>query len=140
MAGDVQDAIWPLPKFYFSVQLGDDQDVSFQEVTGLETENQIIEYRHGDSPSFFPIKMPGVGKVGNVTMKKGIFVNNNKFWDWYNEIKLNTIARRTVFTRKGWALGCRPCSRDLNMGFSRLHPAGPPPGASSVDDSGKTSA
>ncbi len=96
MAGEVQDNIWPLPKFYFSVALGDDTDVSFQEVDGLDSETQIIEYRHGNSPVFYPIKMPGLGKVGNVTMKKGIFVNDKKFWDWYNEIKLNTIARRTV--------------------------------------------
>ncbi len=96
MAGEVQDAIWPLPKFYFSVTLGDDDSVSFQEVDGLDSETQVIEYRHGNSPVFYPIKMPGLGKVGNVTMRKGIFVNDNRFWDWYNEIKLNTIARRTV--------------------------------------------
>lgn len=96
MAGEVQDAVWPLPKFYFSVQLGDDSTVNFQEVNGLETETQVIEYRHGNSPSFYPIKMPGLGRVGNVTMNKGIFVNDNKFWDWYNEIKMNTIKRRTV--------------------------------------------
>jgi phage tail-like protein len=29
-------------------------------------------------------------------MRKGIFVNDSKFWTWYNEIKMNTIARRTV--------------------------------------------
>lgn len=96
MAGELQDAVWPLPKFYFSVQLGDDSTVNFQEVNGLETETQVIEYRHGNSPSFYPIKMPGLGRVGNVTMNKGIFVNDNKFWDWYNEIKMNTIKRRTV--------------------------------------------
>jgi phage tail-like protein len=96
MAGEVQDAIWPLPKFYFTVTLGDDDTVSFQEVDGLDSETQVIEYRHGNSKVFYPIKMPGLGKVGNVTMRKGIFVNDNKFWDWYNEIKLNTIARRTV--------------------------------------------
>ncbi len=96
MAGEVQDDIWPLPKFYFSVQLGDDGTINFQEVNGLETETRTIEYRHGNSPSFYPIKMPGLGRVGNVTMRKGIFVNDNKFWDWYNEIKMNTIARRTV--------------------------------------------
>ena len=96
MAGEVQDKVWPLPKFYFSVQLGDNDSVSFQEVDGLDSETQIIEYRHGNSPSFYPIKMPGIGKVGNVTMKKGIFVNDQQFWDWYNEIKMNTIARRTV--------------------------------------------
>lgn len=96
MAGEVQDSNWPLPKFYFSVTLGADDKVSFQEVDGLESETQVIEYRHGNSPIFSPIKMPGLAKVGNVTMRKGIFVNNNKFWDWYSEIKLNTIARRTV--------------------------------------------
>jgi phage tail-like protein len=91
-----QDTVWPLPKFYFSVQFGDDPAINFQEVTGLDTEAKPIEYRHGNSPVFYPIKMPGLGKVGNVTMRKGIFVNDNKFWDWYNEIAMNTIKRRTV--------------------------------------------
>ena len=96
MAGEVQDNIWPLPKFYFSVTLGDNDAVNFQEVDGLESETQSIEYRHGNSPIFYPIKMPGIGRVGNVTMRKGIFVNDSSFWDWYNEIKMNTIARRTI--------------------------------------------
>jgi len=96
MAGEVQDNIWPLPKFYFTVTLGDDDSVNFQEADGLESETQVIEYRHGNSPIFYPIKMPGLGRVGNVTLRKGIFVNDQRFWDWYNEIKMNTIKRRTV--------------------------------------------
>lgn len=96
MAGEAQDNVWPLPKFYFTVTLGDDTSVSFQEVDGLESETQVIEYRHGNSPVFSPIKMPGLGRVGNVTLRKGIFVNDNKFWTWYTEIRMNTIARRTV--------------------------------------------
>jgi phage tail-like protein len=96
MAGEVQDNVWPLPKFYFAVQLGDDASINFQEVNGLESETKPIEYRHGNSPVFYPIKMPGLGRVGNVTMKKGIFVNDQRFWGWYNEIKMNTIKRRTV--------------------------------------------
>lgn len=96
MAGEVQDSNWPLPKFYFTVKLGDDTKVNFQECDGLDSETQVIEYRHGNSPIFYPIKMPGLGRVGNVTLRKGIFVNDAQFWDWYNEIKMNTIARRTV--------------------------------------------
>jgi len=95
MAEDRQ-SIWPLPKFYFSVQLSDDIEVKFQEVTDLESETKPIEYRHGNSPVSAPIKMPGIAKFGNVTMRKGIFVNDTKFWTWYNEIKKNTIKRRTV--------------------------------------------
>ena len=96
MTGEVQHNVWPLPKFYFSVQLGDGKSVSFQEVSGLESEVKPIEYRHGNSPVFYPIKMPGLGRVGNVTMRKGIFANDSTLFEWFNEIKLNTIKRRTV--------------------------------------------
>lgn len=97
MAGEAQDDIWPVPKFYFKVHLGSqDSSVSFQEVSGLDTETQPIEYRHGDSKQFSTIKMPGIAKFGNITMKKGIFVNDNNFWKWYDAIKMNTIKRETV--------------------------------------------
>lgn len=96
MAGEVQNNIWPLPKFYFSVTFDNGVTGSFQEVTGLETETKVIEYRHGDNPVFSPIKMPGLARVGNVTLRKGVFVDDNTFWDWYNQIVLNTITRATV--------------------------------------------
>ncbi len=96
MAGEQQNDIWPLPKFYFSVTLGDDDSVSFQEVDGLESETEVIEYRHGNNPIFSNIKMPGLKKVGNVTMRKGIFVGDSKFWAWYSQIEMNVIERRTV--------------------------------------------
>ncbi|WP_410007012.1 phage tail protein [Aequorivita nionensis] len=97
MAGEAQDGNWPLPKFYFSVRFGSqDNTVSFQEVSGLETETQPIEYRHGDSKLFSTIKMPGITKTGNVTLKKGIFVNDNNFWKWFEDIKMNNIKRETV--------------------------------------------
>ncbi|MDR0657645.1 MAG: phage tail protein [Mediterranea sp.] len=97
MAGDKQDNVWPLPKFYFSVKVDKDlADATFQEVSGLDVEAQIIEYRHGNSPEFSTIKMPGIKKFGNVTLKKGIFAKDNKFWDWFNKIKMNTIERQSV--------------------------------------------
>ena len=96
MAGDKQGDSWPLPKFHFSVQLGDDDKVTFQEVLGLQTESKPIEYRHGDSPIFAPIKIPGLASVGNVTLKKGIFVKDAKFFTWYKEVTMNSIQRRTV--------------------------------------------
>ena len=39
------------------------------------------------------IKMPGLQKSGNITMKKGIFKSDNKFWDWFSQIKMNTVKR-----------------------------------------------
>ena len=97
MAGEAQgQSIWPLPKFHFSVDIGDQKNLAFQEVSGLDTETQIIEYRAGNSKDFSTVKMPGIKKVGNVTLKKGIFVKDNKFWDWYSQISMNTIKRVPV--------------------------------------------
>ena len=97
MAGEAQNNIWPLPKFYFGVKITDHDDMAaFQEINGLETESTPIEYRAGNSKPFNVIKMPGLIKSGNVTLKKGIFAKDNKFWDWFSQINLNTIKRETV--------------------------------------------
>jgi phage tail-like protein len=90
-----ENTTWPLPKFYFSVT-GIPGNPVFQEVTGLESEAQVIEYRAGNSALFNTIKMPGLTKVGNVTMKKGIFVTDKLLWTWFSSIAMNTIARCTV--------------------------------------------
>jgi len=94
--GDKQSTnLWPIPKFKFKVQW-DDLEVAFQEVSGLDVEAQPIEYRHGNSPGYSVLKMPGLKKDSDVTMKKGVFKGDNKFWDWFNQINMNTIARKSV--------------------------------------------
>lgn len=87
--------VWPMPKFRFLVQW-DDAVMTFQEVSGLDIEAQPLEYRHGNSPSFSVIKMPGLNKFSNITMKKGVFKSDNKFWDWFSEMKVNQIKRKAV--------------------------------------------
>ncbi len=98
--GSAQGATWPMPKFRFEVDLGTElKSVAFQEVSGMDVENQVIEYRKSNSPLFSTEKMPGLVKYGNVTMKRGIFVNDNTFWNWHAEIKMNLIKRRTVLIK-----------------------------------------
>lgn len=88
---------WPMPAFYFSVTIeGIDGYSSFREISGLDTEIQPIEYRHGDSPSFSSMKMSGLRKASNVTLKKGVFKNDNKLFDWFNQTKLNVPVRKAV--------------------------------------------
>jgi phage tail-like protein len=87
--------LWPLPKFHFQV-MWDKQAMSFQEVSGLEIQSEEITYRSGDSKSFSVLKMPGLTKYGNVTMKRGVFKGDYKFWDWISEVKMNTIKRLPI--------------------------------------------
>ncbi|KKB50615.1 phage tail protein [Parabacteroides gordonii] len=87
---------WPLPSFYFQVNLGDEKVVSFSEVSGLETEYEEITYRAGDSPIFTKLKMPGLRKSGDITLKKGIFSGDQAMWNWINSVKMNTVKRQTV--------------------------------------------
>ena len=98
--GSKEGTTWPMPKFRFEVDLGSElKGVAFQEVSGMDKEVQVIEYRHSNSTLFSPIKMPGIAKYGNITMKRGVFVNDNNFWAWMDEIKMNTVKRRTVLIK-----------------------------------------
>lgn len=98
--GSSEGATWPMPKFRFEVDLGTKlKGISFQEVSGMDVENQIIEYRKANSPLFSTVKMPGITKYSNITLKRGVFVNDNSFWNWHAQITTNTIKRRTVIIK-----------------------------------------
>ncbi|RCU50597.1 MULTISPECIES: phage tail protein [Corallincola] len=86
---------YPLPKFHFSVEWGG-QSIAFSEVSGLDVETEVIEYRSGAHPEYSKIKMPGMQKFSNVTMKRGVFKSDNEYFAWYNSVKMNTIERRDV--------------------------------------------
>lgn len=86
---------WPLVKFAFRVKIGD-TEILFQEVTGLNAETQVIEYREGNSKVFSTVKMPGIKKYGNVTLKKGIFKDDKALWDMHKLVVMNTFERKKV--------------------------------------------
>jgi phage tail-like protein len=98
-SGGEQDQFWPMPKFYFSVDIDDLTDLPFQEVSGLEVEADNISYRHGNDPSFGTIQMPGIKKSGNLILKKGVFANETLFNSLISKIRLNTYKRMTVVIR-----------------------------------------
>lgn len=88
-------ATYPLPKFHFQVEWAGAR-IGFTEVTGLTLETEVIEYREGNSPEYSKIKMPGMQKFGNITLKRGTFAGDNDYFTWFNTVKLNTIERRNI--------------------------------------------
>jgi len=97
--GSIEGATWPMPKFRFEADFGTGlARVAFQEVSGMDVKNQV-QYRKSNSPGFSTQKTPGIAKYGNITLKRGIFVNDNTFWNWHQQIVMNTITRRTVLIK-----------------------------------------
>jgi phage tail-like protein len=88
-------ANYPIPAFHFKVDWGG-KNVGFSEVSGLTQEVQLIEYRDGFSPDYSTIKMPGLHKYNNITLKRGIMKGDNEFFTWLNTVKLNTVERRDL--------------------------------------------
>lgn len=80
-------ADYPLPKFHFQVDWGGTQ-IGFTEVSGLDVETEVIEYRHGASPEYHKTKQPGMTKFSNITLKRGTFKSDNEYYDWWKETKL----------------------------------------------------
>ncbi len=89
-------ADYPIPKFHFQVEWAGTQ-IGFTEVSGLDVETEVIEYRHGASPEYHSTKQPGRQKYGNLTLKRGTFAGDNEFFDWWREtVAFDTIVRRDI--------------------------------------------
>ncbi len=49
--------VYPLPKFHFEVDWGGTR-IGFTEVSGLEAETEVIEYREGSNKTYNKTKQP----------------------------------------------------------------------------------
>lgn len=78
---------YPLLKFHFVVSWGGAR-IGFTEVSGLEAETEIVEYREGSSPEYSKVKMPGMQKFANITLKRGTFLGDSDFFDWWKTTQL----------------------------------------------------
>ena len=70
-------ANYPLAVFHYKVSWNN-QDIGFSDVSGLTQEIQPIEYRDGlMSGTTVSLKRPGLKKVNNISLKRGIDSNGN---------------------------------------------------------------
>lgn len=68
----------------------------FSDVSGLGTEITVAEYRNGNDPENHVRKVPGVHKVSDVTLKRGI-VSSADLWAWIEDVRRKGVAaQRTV--------------------------------------------
>jgi phage tail-like protein len=90
----------PYCQFNFLVDLGtgatDGPHAGFQEVSTISTEVAVAEYRNGNSKENSVIKITGLNKATDVTMKRGV-IGALDLYAWLNDIRNgNQNALRTV--------------------------------------------
>ena len=76
---------YPLTKMNFLVSVdGISGTAAFSEVTGIEGSVDVIEFRQGNANSLAPVKIPGLVKHGNVTLRMG-YTLDSAFKTWIQE-------------------------------------------------------
>lgn len=81
----------PLPAFQFTVEIDGIAVGSFSEVSGLESETVVIEYRNGNGLT--TRKLPGLHKVGNIVLKRGV-TRDRELWNWRKAVLDGNVQRR----------------------------------------------
>ena len=90
----------PYGRFNFLVDLGtgntDGAQAGFAEVSSISTEVSVAEYRNGNSRENSVMKITGLNKATDVTMKRGI-IGSLDLYQWLDDIRNgNQNALRTV--------------------------------------------
>lgn len=90
----------PYSAFNYLVDLTDGSEASvaggFSEVSGLNTEVTVAEYRQGNSRVSYVQKVPGIHKAGDVTLKRGVIGSQN-LYAWLEQARTgNLAAKRNV--------------------------------------------
>ena len=90
----------PYSQFNFLVDLGNGDTASpragFQEVSGLGMEITVAEYRAGNFKDNAPMKVTGMYKVPDITLKRGL-IGSLDLYEWLDQVRTGSQEQlRTV--------------------------------------------
>lgn len=90
--GDRHD---PVLSFNFAVEITGLIVAGFNDVSGLQAEIEVLEYREGGLNDYIH-KCAGPAKYSsNLILKKGI-ADSKELWSWYCDVLQGTIERRSL--------------------------------------------
>ena len=81
-------------RFRFKVEIDGLEAGGFSEVTGFDASIDVMEYREGDMVQT-PMKMPGLKKYGNITLRKGL-ADTTVLYDWITAGIEGEVERKTL--------------------------------------------
>lgn len=90
--GDRHD---PVLAFCFAVEISGLIVAGFSEVSGLQAEIEVQEYREGGLNGYTHKRAGPVKYPSNLTLKKGI-TDSSELWSWYRDVMSGKIQRKPV--------------------------------------------
>lgn len=87
------DRLDPFRTFNFRLEIDDIPVAAFSDVTGLQSEGEVADYRTGMDLPLTARKLPGLRKFGPIGLKRGM-VKDTTLWDWYRNIANGKPDRR----------------------------------------------
>lgn len=87
-------ATYPYGKFRYKVEIDGITAGGFSEVTGFDASIDVMEYREGDMVQT-PMKIPGLKKYGNITLKKGL-ADSIALYEWLDLGVTGEVERKTI--------------------------------------------
>jgi phage tail-like protein len=82
----------PYKAFNFRVEIDGIARAAFREVSGLESETAVVEYRVGGEPTTVR-KLPGLTKYANIVLRRGI-TQDAELWNWRQTVVQGNVDRR----------------------------------------------
>lgn len=74
----------------------DEVVAGFSEVSGLNAEVTVAEYRNGNAKTNYVTKVPAIIKAGDVTLKRGV-VGAQNLYEWLDQARMGDLAaKKTV--------------------------------------------
>jgi phage tail-like protein len=83
----------PFRGFNFRLEIDDTTVAAFSEVSGLQSDGEVADYRTGMDLQLTNRKLPGLRKFGPITLKRGMLADST-LWDWYKNITTGQPDRR----------------------------------------------
>jgi phage tail-like protein len=85
----------PFLGFNFAVEIRGLVVGGFSEVSGLQAETEVQEYREGGVNEFIHKRAGPIRYPSNVTLKKGI-TDSTAMWSWYHDVMRGKIERKNI--------------------------------------------
>ena len=82
-------------QYHFQASWGGTR-IDFLEISGLDLSIEVISVKGSNSPDEVEMKIPGLLKFSEVTLKRTICKGDSEFFDWINTKAFGKVERRNI--------------------------------------------